>query len=413
MNKKENSSYEKSLSGFFYALSEIFATEHTPLINIYQEVVDQISTIDGSPESFAIKLTIDGQEFTSENAPDNGYQHKCDIQIDDKIIGNLMISCFESESNIFTDPVPCGDIKLIEVICKWIGEVTKRNQVKAMISEGDIKFRTLVNDAQEGIYICDVKGTFIYANYSLAKILGGEEPIDVIGKNFIQFLPENRKKELSNQFLRAVETGKVSSIIQTEINKDDGSSGYIEIKPSTFIIDGKICGNQGIVQDVTKRVLKEKTLLHESTHDSLTGLYNQAFFEAEMKRIERGRQFPVSIVVLRLDLPAEMEDDKDNEPIKRTIKRVAHKLFQTYRGDDIVARVGSNEFGILLPNVSEQNVDVIVQRISNNLQGSNSLVDDQPLRYYLGVKTAEKGESLLNAFEHALKIINVGMKNPN
>ena len=65
-----------------------------------------------------------------------------------------------------------------------------------------------------------------------------------------------------------------------------------------FIKNGKLLGNQGVVHDITERKQAENKMMYMATHDSLTGIYNRTFFEAEMKRLERGRQFPISIIIV-------------------------------------------------------------------------------------------------------------------
>ena len=315
MVSKNSDSGVRYKDSFFYTLSKNIAAQNAPLLRTYRVVVDLIPAILQDPDNICVKLAINDQEFTTRNYSECKVQNEHEITIDDVGVGQLVAGLTDSQSTTQKDSFTKEENEFFDLVCQWLSQVTKSSQIKTMIKKSDIKFRSLVNDAKEGIYICDLKGTFIYANYSLAKILGGEQPIDITGRNFVDFLPSNRKKELHNQFQKSLETGKISSMIETEIIKEDGTTGFIEIKPSIFVIDGIIRGNQGIILDVTERIEKEKKLMYESTHDSLTGLFNNTIFEAEIKRIERGRQFPVSIVVLRLDLPAETEVDNKNDQL--------------------------------------------------------------------------------------------------
>lgn len=397
---------KQSIINFFFILAKTFAAENSPLLRVYREVVELIPTAWDDPDNIGACLVINDQKFQTK------YFNKCkakkthEIIIDDVTVGNLTIG-FALESGQIDDDAFAPIEDFISLLCNWLAQVTMSSQIKTMIKKSDIKFRALVNDAKEGIYICDLNGNFIYSNYALASTLGGTKDIDINGKNFVDFLPPDRKITLRNQFLKSLETGIISPLIETEIIRADGSTGFIEIKPSTFVIEGKVAGNQGIVLDVTERKLKEKELMHKNTHDSLTGLYNRTFFDAEMKRIERGRQFPVSFVILHGQFPGNL--DENDQDIKKFMKRVAHNLFATFRGDDIVARIGDNDFGILLPNVSEQNVDVTVQRINTNIFESG-VSANMPIKFYLGVSTAQKGEDLNSALNHAYDIINLSIK---
>ena len=290
---------------------------------------------------------------------------------------------------------------LLNLVCERVGQFTKRKQIKAMLQESDVKFRSLVDEVNDGIYVCDLNGTFIYANRALACILGFKRPAAIIGKRFLEFLPPEKGKVLTEQYRTAMSTGISSALITTEVIKQDGTSAFIEIKPATFIKDGELMGSQGVVRNITERKQAEKKFMHLSTQDSLTGLFHRAFFDAEMKRFERGRQFPVSIVRVDVDNLKNENDVKGHQDGDKLLKRVAQVLFKSFRGDDIVARIGRDEFAILLPNVDENMADEIIKRIQVNLQKTNKKESEPTLRFFIGASTAKKRMGLNSVLKRA------------
>jgi diguanylate cyclase (GGDEF)-like protein len=197
-------------------------------------------------------------------------------------------------------------------------------------------------------------------------------------------------------------TGISSALITTEVIKQDGTSAFIEIKPATFIKDGEQMGSQGVVRDITERKQAETKFMHLSTHDSITGLYNRAFFDAEMKRLGRGRQFPISIIRVDVD---NLKNVKDHQAEDKLLKRVAQVLFKSFRGDDIVARIGRDEFAMLLQSVDENTADETIKRIRENLREYNNSESEPAIRLSLGAGTAEKKEGLNSALKQADKFI--------
>ena len=226
--------------------------------------------------------------------------------------------------------------------------------MKSMIQESDINFRNLVFEINDGIYVCDLNGKFIYANYALAIIFGFKRSSDIVGRNFEEFLTPEKGKELINLFRNSKSGGTGSTVIITEVLSPDDTTTYIEIKHTPFFKDSKLVGNQGVVHNITGvKQAENKKMKFLSTHDSETNLYYLAFFEAEMKRLERGRQFPISIVVVNVGIMNNAGESEDFVDGDKFLKRVAQVLFNTFRGDDIIARIGENDFAVLLPSVNE------------------------------------------------------------
>lgn len=279
-----------------------------------------------------------------------------------------------------------------------------------MIHERDINFRTLVYELNDGIYVSDPDGTFIYANLALAEIFGVERAADLIGKKFFDFLSQESEQVFMNQFRKSIVPGTNSTTITTEIVREDGKTALIEVKPLAFIKDRKLLGSQGVVHDLTERKQAEKEMMFDMTHDSLTGIYNRTFFEAEINRLERGRQFPISIIVVYVGNFDNSSDPNDDGLRDKLIRRVGHRLFHSLRGDDIVARIGEDEFAVLFPSVDEHTVDDITKRIRDSLLEINKDEGQLSLEFYIGAGTAKDGERLSFVLRRAEAIANLEKK---
>ncbi|MEA1971628.1 MAG: GGDEF domain-containing protein, partial [Thermodesulfobacteriota bacterium] len=138
----------------------------------------------------------------------------------------------------------------------------------------------------------------------------------------------------------------------------------------------------------------EEQLRYLSTHDSLTGLYGRAFFDEEMFRFERGRTFPVSVVMLDVDGLKWVNDTRGHKAGDALLKRVAQVLGMVFRAGDIAARIGGDEFAVLLPGTGISAAKEILVRFRAFLEDHNKEYPDLPLSLSIGVAEGSKGDSL-------------------
>ena len=112
-------------------------------------------------------------------------------------------------------------------------------------------------------------------------------------------------------------------------------------------------------------MVKERTLELEilSYQDSLTGLYNRMFFEAELKRLDLPRNLPFSIISADVNGLKLTNDTFGHEMGDMLLKKAAAVFKKVCRGDDIIARVGGDEFAMLLPSTKKEEAEKIISRI--------------------------------------------------
>ena len=121
--------------------------------------------------------------------------------------------------------------------------------------------------------------------------------------------------------------------------------------------------NEKLKQEITKRKKEEKHIKYLSFHDEMTGLYNRRYFENEMLRLNKSRKLPISIIVTDIDGLKKINDNYGHKKGDEYIIMAAEILKKITRKEDIVSRIGGDEFAILLPKTAKEKAEKIIARI--------------------------------------------------
>jgi len=148
-----------------------------------------------------------------------------------------------------------------------------------------------------------------------------------------------------------------------------------------------------------KRV--EQKIRYMGIHDSLTGLYNRAYFDEELKRLDNGRQFPVSVLMADIDDLKGINDRDGHAGGDECLRLAAQALKVAFRNEDVVARIGGDEFAALLPGIDARLAEKAKSRITENIKKLNTSRKGKPVKISMGMSTAENGGTLVEALKLA------------
>jgi diguanylate cyclase (GGDEF)-like protein len=151
---------------------------------------------------------------------------------------------------------------------------------------------------------------------------------------------------------------------------------------------------QVALTDITARKKAEAYLEYLGKHDVLTKLYNRSFYVDEMTRLERKMPAPVTIVIADLNGLKDTNDRFGHAAGDHLLQRVGEVLNKAIAKPCYAARIGGDEFAILLPATDERQAQAIVETVQNVLGLNNQFYSSAPITLSIGLATSEPGESL-------------------
>lgn len=258
-------------------------------------------------------------------------------------------------------------------------------------------YRTVAEKSLAAVYLL-VDGRFRYVNPRFAAFTG-YDPEEVIGRKSVSLIyPEDKKKAKADA--SAMLKGLRHSPYEFRIIRKDGNILWAVETVSSVYYEGRraVLGN---LMDLTELKTTEERLRYLSTHDGLTKLYNRAYFETEVERLAQGRKFPIRILIADLDFLKKTNDTLGHAAGDDLIRRAAAVLKQAFRKEDIVARIGGDEFAAVWTDSGRSSEAGVLRRIRNALSAHNRMHPDQPLSLSLGIVTGQQGCSVGDLMKEA------------
>jgi diguanylate cyclase (GGDEF)-like protein/PAS domain S-box-containing protein len=263
-----------------------------------------------------------------------------------------------------------------------IQDITDRRRADEALRESEERFRQLAENIREVFYVYE-EGIPRYVSPAYAEIWGRPpQTLYEAPESLLETVhPEDRdhvKQSLEKKSHQEVE-------VVYRIVLPDQSIRWI--KDRSFPIgddSGRTHRIVGIAADITDLKLGEEKLRYLSLHDPLTGLYNRIYFEEEMSRIEKTRFETVGILACDVDGLKLVNDTLGHDQGDRLLIAAARVIRDSFREGDLAARIGGDEFAIVLPNTTAPAVENACQRIQETVDTYNATTPELPLSISVG-----------------------------
>lgn len=288
---------------------------------------------------------------------------------------------------------------LVEIRTKELKqEILKYNLSEKELLENQNKFKTYIEKAPVGIIVIDDLGRKIDVNEKTCQLTGYSKD-EILNLSIEDHFIAKDLPKVFTEFRKLKNEGFAEGEFRSK-NKD-GQKCWIALSGA------KINDNSFIVfhSDISERKEHEQRIEYLSYHDSLTDVNNRAFFEDEIERLDTICQLPLSIINADVNGLKLINDALGHAVGDKVLKEAARALSRCTRENDILARVGGDEFSILLPQTNCEEVELIVEQLQfacNDTTvnvGSNNLVLSISLGYATKTEISESFANTLMTAE--------------
>ena len=250
----------------------------------------------------------------------------------------------------------------------FVENVTERKLSTQALQQAERSFRSIFENATEGIFQTSPDGRYLNVNPALAAIYGfssGAELIASIGDIQHQIYTDPSRRA---EFMRLMrESGVVTNFV-SEIRRKDGDDIWISENARAVQDEaGNLLFYEGTVEDVTETKLNQEKLEHLANHDPVTGLPNRLLMNDRLRQMMLSAQRSKSIVAVALvdlDHFKLINDTFGHNRGDQLLQTMSHRMLACVREADTVVRLGGDEFVLLLSGAGRgEAMSQVVQRV--------------------------------------------------
>ena len=258
----------------------------------------------------------------------------------------------------------------------------------ARIKHGDKRFSDMANNTSDWLWECDMRGRYSYASKQVELLLG-YPPEKVRGTSAFDLMSTQDATELRHSLEQMRINKRPLYGFEYHAKHKDGNWVNFELNCIPILDNsGKQTGYRGVTRDLTRRKEDESRLNYLAEHDALTGLLGrQKFIELLDDEIEDCLREHCQTTILFIDLDGfRLINDTHGYIAGDSLLRIiSDLLFAQLEQGQPLARLGADEFGVIIPNAGTEHGKALAKRIIQAIESMPLVVSEKMVRLFAGI----------------------------
>jgi len=253
-------------------------------------------------------------------------------------------------------------------------------EVQRSIEKQRENLAAILESVGEGVYGVDKDGQITFMNPAAQKVLGLHDVKSLLGVNAYDAFHYNKHDVGRDLLKEAYFSGEQLKGWETQFRHKSGKEIPVDCTLYALSVNGKQEGSVIAFRDISERKMMEEKLRWQATHDHLTGLYNRRYFESYLdKEIDSVSRTGImsALVYLDLDRFKYVNDTAGHEIGDQLLVDLSHEVNKHLRRHDVAARIGGDEFALILKNVDKTVAVSIADEIRTSLSNLRVHHDDK------------------------------------
>lgn len=256
-------------------------------------------------------------------------------------------------------------------LCGISTDITEHKLIETRLAEQHKLLEIVLANVDAHIYMKDSLHHFLYVNQKVCGLLGLPAE-QIINRRDDEVIPAASACQLWRLDNRVFETGELQAGEETLTDSEGNQHYYWSVKVPFLLADGTPT-LIGISSDITELHQLKEQLHQQSVRDGLTGLYNRRFFfEMCEKNLSLNIRHHLSSVLMVLDVDQfKCINDRYGHPLgDQALVHLGKVMLSVLRSEDVLARIGGDEFAILLPNTTLSAATCLAERLRQQVMQS-------------------------------------------
>ncbi len=260
-------------------------------------------------------------------------------------------------------------------------DITEFQTTMRALRESERSKSVLLSNLQGVAYRCafDRKWTMQFVSQGCYALTGyqPEELINNAKVSFDEIICEEYREYIWQESGRAI-AEKRSCRYEYEIRTAGGERKWVlEINQGVFDEQGNVQALEGIIIDITESKKQFLQIQYLGAHDAMTGLFNRQYYESAKFALDKKGEYPFSILFADINGLKLINDAFGHAAGDRMIIKTADVLSRCKRSQDILARIGGDEFAVLMPHAGTEDAYRMAESIREAFAVYNASIEDK------------------------------------